>query len=357
MNPVAAVGLVAAVAALIAAAALYLARVRMPRPPVGVYVPADIALVTACVVLAPPLYTGLPVAVVCTVFGLVLCAAVQFTLAPLLPRALPWLVALAAAAVPVASLGHPVAVRAGTDVLLAVAVVGVANLWTQSGMRSAHVAALAVLLACYDLVATTLTGVTLRFAGQVLGRPFAPLFQLTGGHAPVAVGLGDLLLLVLFPLTTAKAWGRRPALVAATVGATVTALTAAGFACGVLRSGFPLMVPLGPLIAVQHLWWTRQLGGERTTREWRERVSRGPGRGAGLVAGPDSGAVGSDAGAGPAPEDLTAALAATPPPGTPPGTWLALASGRVAGTGTTPGLAHRAARRAGETRAVVVRQV
>ena len=43
----------------------------------------------------------------------------------------------------------------------------------------------------YDLAATTLTDVTLRFADHVQGLPFVPVFVLGGGHTPLSIGLGD----------------------------------------------------------------------------------------------------------------------------------------------------------------------
>ncbi|MER7850431.1 hypothetical protein ABTZ03_41615 [Kitasatospora sp. NPDC096077] len=278
VDPLALAALSAAVAAVTAVAAGYLARVRMPRPPVGVYTGGDIAVLCVGVVVAPLLYTALPGAAVSAVFGLVLCLAVQFTLAPLLAatrlRAAPWSWATALAGTAATALaaltGHPGAARAGSDLLIAVAVVGVANLWTQSGLRSTHAAALAAALTCYDLVATTLTDTTGRFFEQVRDRPFAPMLALTGGPHPVAVGLGDLLLLVLFPLVAAKAYGRAAAWCAALTGLLVTSAVSACFALGLLSTGFPLLTALGPLIVVQHLFRRRRADGERTTAQWRE---------------------------------------------------------------------------------------
>ncbi|MFJ7907213.1 hypothetical protein [Kitasatospora sp. NPDC096204] len=278
VSPSALAALSAAVAAEITLAARYLARIRMPRPPVGVYTGADVAVLCAGVVLAPLLYTALPGAAVSAVFGLVGCLAVQFTLAPLLAttrlRATPWSWAAAltatAATATAALTGHPGAARAGSDLIIATAVIGVANLWTQSGMRSTHVAALAAVLTGYDLAATTLTDTTTRFFAQVQDRPFAPMLALTGGPAPVAVGLGDLLLLVLYPLVAAKAHGRTAAWAAALTGLLTTSAVSACFAAGWLTTGFPLLTALGPLIVAQHLYWRRRCGGERTTAQWRE---------------------------------------------------------------------------------------
>ncbi|RGD56504.1 hypothetical protein DR950_00690 [Kitasatospora xanthocidica] len=337
VDPAALAALSAAVAAETALAAWYLARVRMPRPPVGVYTGGDIAVLCAGVVLAPLLYTALPAAAVSAVFGLVACLAVQFTLAPLLAatplRATPWSWAAALTATAATALaaltGHPAAARAGSDLMIATAVVGVANLWTQSGLRSGHTAALAAVLTGYDLAATTLTATTTRFFEQVQDRPFAPLLALTGGPAPVAVGLGDLLLLVLYPLVAAKAHGRTAATVAALVGLLTTSTVSACFAAGWLTSGFPLLTALGPLIVAQHLYWRRRTGGERTTAQWREGHP---------LPLPLPSSVG---------HEPAAALAAPVPDGTPPGTWLALADGRVLGAGPTPGHARRDARRHG----------
>ncbi|MFG2721187.1 hypothetical protein ACGFW5_23240 [Streptomyces sp. NPDC048416] len=342
MNPLALVALSACAAAMIAAAAGYFARVPMPRPPVGVYAAGDIAVLSVGVVVAPLLYLSMPGAAVSALFGLVLCLAAQFTLAPLCGGRWSWLLALGATAlaVAVALTGHAVAVRVCTDVLLAVAVVGVANLWAQSGMRPVHVAAFAAVLTCYDLIATTLTRVTLDFVTQVQGRPFAPMFALTGGSSPVAVGLGDLLLLVLFPLVATRAFGRRAGFVAAGVGVAVTGVVSLLFALGALTAGFPLLTVLGPLIVAQHLVWVRRYGGERSTVDWR--------------AGTAVRVLPSRQGASPAPQ-LTAALAVPVPEGLAEGTWFAVGEGRVLATGATAGEARRAAGRRAPEVAVVVR--
>ncbi|NED86041.1 hypothetical protein G3I76_38880, partial [Streptomyces sp. SID11233] len=57
----------------------YVARVRMPRPPVGKYEAADVLVAMVVVMVAPLLYLELPRTAVAVVFGLVLCAALQFT--------------------------------------------------------------------------------------------------------------------------------------------------------------------------------------------------------------------------------------------------------------------------------------
>ncbi|MEU6924123.1 MULTISPECIES: hypothetical protein [unclassified Streptomyces] len=340
------VGLNCAVAAITAAGAVYFTRVRMPRPPVGRYELPDVAVMGVVVVAAPLVYLAAPRTAVAVVFGLVLCAALQFTLAPLIGGGRAWSAAgaLVAATAGCAFADLPIAVTALTDVLLAVAVVGVANMWAQSGMRSAHAAWFAGMLCCYDLVATGLTSVMDRFATQVMGLPFAPLLAVTQGRPPVALGLGDLLLLVLFPLVALKAFGRAAALLAAGVGLAVSASVSLLFGLGVLTGAFPLLTALGPLIVLQHVLWSRSRSGERTTAEWRAGTPR---------------SVAADAPTDPDPALLLAleptdvdALRAE----LSRGDWLAVVDGRAVGSGKSPGQARRDARLRGCESVPVIRQ-
>ncbi|MFC8077471.1 hypothetical protein ACFUN8_18290 [Streptomyces sp. NPDC057307] len=343
---IALVGLNCAVAAITVAGAGYFARVRMPRPPVGKYELPDVAVMTAVVVAAPLVYLALPRTAVAVVFGLVLCAALQFTLAPLIGGGRAWAAsALSVAVTAVCAFADlPVAVTVLTDVLLAVAVVGVANMWAQSGMRSVHAAWFAGALCCYDLVATGLTSVMDRFAAQVMGLPFAPLLAVTQGRPPVALGLGDLLLLVLFPLVAVKAFGRAAGVLAAVVGLAVSAGVSLLFGLGALTGAFPLLTALGPLIVLQHVLWSRAKGGERTTAEWRA----GTPRTATSTTSPD-----------PDPALLKALEPTgldTLRPELSPGDWLAVVDGRAVGSGTSSGRARRDARLRGCDTVPVVRQ-
>ncbi|MER5886150.1 hypothetical protein ABT160_20200 [Streptomyces sp. NPDC001941] len=341
MNAPALVGLTCVVAAITAVGSAYFARVRMPRPPVGRYELPDVAVMFVVVVAAPLAYLALPRTAVAVVFALVLCAALQFTLAPLTGGGRAWLVSvLAVGATAVCAFADlPVAVTVLTDVLLAAAVVGVANMWAQSGMRSSHTAFFAGALACYDLVATGLTSVMERFAAQVTGLPFAPLLAVDQGDPPVALGLGDLLLLVLFPLTATKAFGRAAGVVAATVGVAVSGTVSLLFGLGVLTGAFPLLTALGPLIVLQHLLWKRARGAERTSAEWRAGAPR---------------AASATGDVAPDPVLLQALRTSNSNPAQ--GDWEALADGRVVGSGASPGRARRDARLRGHEGVPVVRQ-
>ncbi|RCG30671.1 hypothetical protein DQ384_15440 [Sphaerisporangium album] len=337
-SPLVSAALVVLVAVLIAVAVAYCARYRLPRPPVGTYTYPDMVVVFVVVVLAPLTYLHLPGPVVAGVFGLVLLSAAHLALAPVIGGGRAWAVSgvLCLATAAAAFAGAAVAVTVLTDVLLVIGVVAVTTLWAQSGMRAGHVALFAALLTVYDLIATVGTTMMTRFLTDVRGLPFAPLLALDHGASPVAIGLGDLMMLVLFPLVAGRSFGRPAGLVAALAGVTVTAVVSALFVEGVLDEGVPLLTILGPVVVAQYLFWRGT--GHRELRA-RER-GRPPAPAGGTPGRPRS----ARAATGPIPDPaLTAALAA--PPRAEP--WVAVHEGRVAGTGATPGLARRAARENG----------
>jgi len=325
-------GLTACVCALICVAALYFDRFTLPLPPIGVFRGLDVVVLSVMVVLAPLGYLALPKAVVGTAFGAMILTAVHLALAPVVgSRPATVITAALGAASLVTWAGSLVGATAVSDVELALAVVGVANLWAQGGLRSRHVAAFAAVLAGYDLAATGLSDLTGRLAREVQGLPFAPMFSVSG----VSIGLGDLLMLTLFPLTATRAFGRSSGLAAGVSGAAVTAALALLTWAGLLTSAVPLMTVLGPVIAVHGGFHRRRP--ERTVLQWR------------------TGAVG-DAGHSDHLDALEAVLAVPVPPSAPADAWLAVLNGRVVGVGLSPGLARRAARENGHSGVPSVRQ-
>ncbi|WP_034091689.1 hypothetical protein [Streptacidiphilus albus] len=327
------------VALLITAASAYFARVELPRPPIGTYQRSDIVVMSVILIVAPLGYLSLPRDVVATIFGVVMLSAVQLTLAPFIGgrAALASGVVLCGATAAAWLLHRPGLTAGLSDAVLTIAVVGVANLWAQGGIRAGQLAAFAFLLTGYDLVATGLTTVMTRFATEVQGLPFAPVLVIAQGRAPVSIGLGDLLMLLLFPLTAAKAFGRLAGQVAAVAGIAVTAVVALLFWLNVLGTTVPLLTVLGPVIVGQYLLWRRLGRRERSVLEWRS--------GAPVVTAPvDRLAV------------LEAAGRVVLDMGVTEGTWVAIDRDRVVGTGPSPGLAHRSARRNGHGAVPVVRQ-
>lgn len=291
-------------------ALVYLAKVRMPRPPVGRFNRADIVIMVVLLVVLPFAYLHAPTGLVATVFAIVILTGVQFTLAPLIGGRTAFAVAVAVCAAELTArlLGAHGGVTAGNDVAVVVIVVGVTNMWTQAGMTTGQVAGLAAALTVYDTLATGVSSVTADFVDRVAGLPFAPLLALRFGGDPIFYGLGDCLLLALWPLVAARAYGRVAALAALAVDVVLVVALFAAFQTGLL-SWVPLLTPLGPCIVAQYLYWRR-----RTRRPVAERTP------------------------------VVAALAALPdlPEG-----WSAVHEGVVVGTGGTPGEARRAARLAG----------
>lgn len=320
----------------------YVRRFTLPRPPVGHSTASDVLIMSCLVVVMPVAYLSLPGPAVSAIFGLLLLAGAQMTLAPLAGGRWATLLSLllVAADVAAAAAGSGGAVLVLNALLIVIAVIGVSSLWAQTGMKAGHVAAFATVLAVYDLFATGLGDLTDRFLAQVVGQPFAPLLAVTGGSAPVAAGLGDCLMLALWPLVATKAYGKAAGWIGAAVGIGLIVLVEIGFVTGVLRSGMAFLTVLGPAILVQYVIWRRLRGAERRTHEW-----------LGLPASEvdTSGRVERLAGS------LRAARSAT---GMPAGTWVAVAGDdSVVGHGPTPGTALRAARRAGYEGAPFVKQV
>lgn len=246
----------------------YFRRVTVERPPVGVYTLRDIAVVMIGVVLLPLLYVALPDAVTATALGLMTVLALQLTLAPLMPGRAAFAVAAAAGAVDVvlvvAELRTP-AIMWNNLLMLAV-VVGIANLYVQSGVKARDVAVFGLLLAGYDLVATTMLPTMGDLLRKTMALPFAPVFASWG--EPMVIGLGDVLLLTLWTLVSVKAFGRTAGWVAAG-----GALALTGTLALTVHSGlFPVLLAAGPLMALQYLVWHALHGTERTTATYRGHI-------------------------------------------------------------------------------------
>jgi hypothetical protein len=243
----------------------------MTRAPLGVMTLGDVGFLVAGIVLIPYLYLGLPAWLVGAILVLGTFGILQVLFEPVLPlRGLSWLLALVLVA---ADIG--LALRAGTtsrgylalnDLVLILVVVGVTNLWAQSGMRARDLAILAAALTVYDLIATALLPLTSDLIARLAQLPFTPLLAWpVGDDRWLGIGLGDLLLATVGPLVFRKAYGRTAGLASLVIAlATIGAIFLAGVS-GVLRGAFPVMVVLGPLLVAQYLYWNHRDGTERTT--------------------------------------------------------------------------------------------
>jgi hypothetical protein len=357
----------ALVALTVAAGLAYLRRARVERPPVGVFNLRDVLFTAVLLVVVPPLYLRLPRLAVAAVLVLAATGILYFTLAPLAGRRLALLAAIGLVALDIAL----ALFGAGTDspafpavnnLLLVAIAVGVCNIWAQSGIRARDVAVFAAALTIYDAVATLALPLMVEFFARVTTLPLAPALGWGRGSGMVAIGLGDVLVLVLWTLACEVAFSRAAALTAGALGLACALALFAVFWADLLNRPLPAMVLLGPVIVAHYAWLRRRFGRERRI-------------GAYLLAGPAPPAAASAAGGaapstaplpatGAAPArpavDVGAALAWLPEPGdtapAPPGRYLALHGKEVVGQGWTAAEAARAARRArpGEVPLVVL---
>jgi len=252
----------------------YFRRYQVTRPPLGVFNLADVLALLGAVVLVPCLYLFLPRPPAVALLGAGMVSAVYLTGEPVLrrPRWLwPLVLGLVAAELTVGRLAGTSSsfLIAVNNVVVLFGVVGVTNLWAQSGMKARDLAVLAGALAVYDVVATSWLPLTTDLLDRLAGGPFAPQVVWpsgAGGHA--GIGLGDLLLATLAPLVLRKAYGRTAGVVAAVTALGAFAALFALPALGVSLAVFPAMVALGPLIVVQEGYWSLRRGRERRTWQY-----------------------------------------------------------------------------------------
>jgi hypothetical protein len=253
----------------------YFRRYAVTRPPIGVFNLWDITIMMAGIILVPYLYLILPTWLVAGLLALGIGSVLYFVWEPVLrARWAIWLVTLVLLAADIGVLvwyGPATSLFfAVNNIVLAMAIVGITNLWAQSGMKARDVAILAGMLAIYDVIVTSLLSQTADLFGRLFVLPFAPIIAWPLGAEGewLGIGMGDMLLATVFPLVMRKAFGR-----AAGIGSLVSnlGLIVALLTLGVLfrvRILFPVMVLLGPLIVLQYAYWRRRMGRERTTRQY-----------------------------------------------------------------------------------------
>lgn len=252
----------------------YFRRFRITRPPIGVVDLGDVAFIVCGIILVPYLYIWLPFWVVLVLLALGSFGILLLVFEPVVAgRLVRWAGALGLVVADVvlariAGVGSN-AYFAVNDLVLILTVVGVTNLWAQSGMRARDAAILGGFLAVYDLLATALSSLTTDMVDRLTDLPFLPVFAWGFGNDEwLGIGLGDLLFATVFPLVMRKAYGRSTGLVAAGIAlATVGGIVGIAVA-GVLEGTFPVMTILGPLMVAQYLAWSRRCGPERTTRQY-----------------------------------------------------------------------------------------
>lgn len=255
---------------------LYFRRYRLQRPPLGVFNLWDIAIMLGGILLIPYLYLLLPRWLVTGLLGLGVLGILYVLFEAIWHSArITWLLTLFWIVVtPLVwwqfGARSPVFLIVN-NIVQVMAVIGITNLWAQSGLKARDAAILGGALVVYDLVFTSFLPLMGDIFAQLEGLPFAPVIAWPVGEEMGLIGLGDLLLAAVFPLVMYKAYSRTAGLAA--LALSVAAL-AAVFVLPFLLPAvgvFPVMVVLGPLMVLQYLYWRRRLGRERTMqRYWQD---------------------------------------------------------------------------------------
>jgi hypothetical protein len=260
-------------------AVLYLRRVRVPRPPVGVFNGRDIVVMMGFVLALPYFYLALPGAVLPAILALVFAGGLTVGYQPVVrDTRLRWALILGLLAADLA--GHlvlggnsPVYWLANSAVVCLI-VVSATNLNVQGGVRLRHIAWFVLFLAVYDLVFATVLPLTQELAQAIQGYPFAPSAGLRINELGGVIGMGDLLAYSLFTAAAYKAYGAVGVRLALVLVATFGAVLPGVFPLAVeaLFATTPSLVPaqvfFGPAAFLGYLWLRRR-GPERRMVEFR----------------------------------------------------------------------------------------
>ncbi len=252
----------------------YFRRYPIKRPPIGVFNLWDVAVMMGGILLIPYLYLALPTWLVAGLLGLASLSVIYFCFEPILSRRwLIWILLLGLGIGNVAMLkqfgANSAEFFAINNVVQVIAVVGITNLWAQSGMSARDAAILGGALIVYDYVFTAILPLMDNLFSQLDGLPFAPLvaWPLANGQSGT-IGLGDLLLATVFPLVMRKGYGRWAGLTALTLAVVAIVGVMLLPLLDLWQASFPVMVVLGPLMVAQYIYWRWQAGQERTTYEY-----------------------------------------------------------------------------------------
>jgi hypothetical protein len=258
----------------IALGMVYFRRWQIARPPIGVFNLGDVAFMLGGILVVPLLYLALPGWLLVGLMALGALSAIYVVAEPILKAA--WacwlLVGVAVLAEAWATLwagpGSQVFYVVNNVVVMA-SVVGVANLWAQSGMKARDAAILGGALCVYDLVATGILPLMGDLMTRVATMPFGSVvaWHVGAGESSALIGMGDLLVTTMFPLVMRKAYGPTAGQVAL-VGSAGGILTTFLLIAVGLTDLFPVMVVVGPSMVLQYLWWSRRFGLEHTTWQY-----------------------------------------------------------------------------------------
>jgi hypothetical protein len=151
---------------------IYLRRVRMERPAIGVFNRRDVAVLFVLLCTIPALYLNLPRWLLTTFLGITFFSAVSIGLRPLLRPATVWLTVGFLLGLNIWLGNNALGTVRGWQIywaedslIVLLAAIAVSNLYVQGGMQLRHVAWFAGALAIYDVVFTEVWPLTRRWAG------------------------------------------------------------------------------------------------------------------------------------------------------------------------------------------------
>ena len=259
----------------------YFRRVQLPRPPIGAFNARDLAVLACFIVTLPVLYVTVPAGVLTGFLVVTFLSALTIALRPLFPtrRLLVAVPVLLTANLAITRSMNDVAgglqvYWISTTIIVAIAAVGVANLYVQGGLGLRHIAWFTVFLGVYDIVFTRVIPLTPELAIALQGRPLDPSVGFAAWGYNANVGLGDLLVFCLYAIAAYRGFGRRGAIAAlaiiAVFGAVmpaVTPLLVPGLFGSTAAAFVPIMTLFGPAALACYLWLSRT-SPERRLRDW-----------------------------------------------------------------------------------------
>jgi hypothetical protein len=260
----------------------YLRRLRLERPPIGVFNGRDVVVLYVIIILLPVLYVVLPQPALTTMLIITFCAALSIGYRPLLRPVLLWTAIGLLIGVNIWTartmlgtvFGHQL-LWVETSTVTMLAAVAVSNLYVQGGMRMQHVAWFALVLGAYDVTFSIIIPFLGELADAFIGHPLNPAMGMRWGVFNVDIGLGDLLVYSLFVIAARKAYGppaaRLALAVVAVFGAvapSVAPLVIDAVTRGNGNAVTPAQIFFGPPALLTYLWLRRRYGRERTFGEY-----------------------------------------------------------------------------------------
>lgn len=253
--------------AMLALSLVYFRRCRVSRPPIGVFNPGDVLFAVLLITLAHVVYVVLPLWLAVGMFALAVFSAVYFTLEPLARRrAFAWFASLAVIAADIGAARlfgtQTNGFLLANDLAILLVIIGVSNLWVQSGLKARDAVLFSLLLATFDLFATALSPLTFTLFDRFQSAPLTPALAWASNGSVLGGGLGDFLLVTVFVLSMEKAFGRA----AAILGMLLSLLVIAALL--LIDQPWPGMIFLAPLMLGQYLYWRHRYPQERTMHRY-----------------------------------------------------------------------------------------